>query len=250
VAKNVRAKGTDGKRPRRAKDNGARTGDEAVLWARVLRACEAEFQETFGIAWDPILDKLGQVDNKLESEARRVYFQLHRALEEAVSFAERPEVKAMRFGARAVLALRDWVPRSIAPILRQTWMADRPKDREQKGRKKQDMEQRWPALPKDRARLVRILDDFNILGLPENPDGSSRLLTVREMALVSLLAGNRLKLGGGPLAYTAAEVIKLEVTNMRPLLAEHGRPDIAEGERGPRVERPRQKPPATPRRKT
>lgn len=250
MTESVRAKGTGGKRPRRTKEKRLRVGDESVLWERVIRACEAEFQETFGIAWNPILEKLGQVDNKLESEARRVYFQLHRALEEAVSFAERPEVKAMRFGARAVLALRDWVPRSIAPILRQTWMADRPKDPNQKGRKKQDMEQRWPVLPTDRARLVRILDDFNIFGLPENPDGSSRFLTAREMALVSLLAGNRLKLGGGPLAYTAAEVIKLEVTNMRPLLAQHGRTDIAEGERGPRVDRPRQRPPATPRRKT
>ncbi len=244
MAEKVRATATGGKRPRRTKDSGARVDDESALWKRIIRACETEFQETFGIPWNPKLVGLGKCDSELEDEARRIYSQLRHALKEAVRFVEKPEVQATRVGAPAVLSLRSWVPRSIAPMLRHTWMEDLPEDPEVLPEGQEDVpedpknpakrrKKRWPPNRAPRARLIRILDDFNVLGLAEAPDGSSRFLTVREMALVSLLAGNRPELGDGPLAYNVGEVIKLESANIRPLLKKHGKPDITDADRGP-----------------
>lgn len=219
MAENVQPPKPRGKRPRRTKDSGARASTSKDLWKRVIRACEMEFQSTFGVPWNPVLTGLGRADNQLEEAAREVYLKLRAALLGTIGFVEKAkatrgvlmvngkEIPITR-GGPAVATLRSWVPRSIAPILRQTWMAELP----------EDLKERWPPLVSWRAGLVRVLEDFNVLGLPDLPDGSSRVLTVREMALVSLLAGNRPDLGGAPGEYTVGEVIKRESANIRPLL--------------------------------
>jgi hypothetical protein len=220
----TKKKATDSLPRRRAEPK--RTDDETVLWARVLRECAKEFERTFGVPWNPHLKGLGKRDLTIEREARDVYQRLRNALKDAMDFVRRANEKvaepgttplARLQGGPAARTLMDHVPERIGPLARQTWLNSPP----------------WPRPLPDRAQLVTILDNHDLFHIPSRPDGASRFMNDREMALVSLLAGNRPKLSAGPLAYTPAEVIKLEVTYMRPLLKKHGRNGITDDDRGP-----------------
>jgi hypothetical protein len=80
------------------------------------------------------------------------------------------------------------------------------------------------SVAEGRTALIRDLDTYNVLGLPPNDDGSSRMLDPREYALVSLLCGNRpeLKKPPRPDGWTVAEVIAAERMAVVHAIQRHG----------------------------
>ena len=231
MAKKLGRKSVSGKDSPRKRAPSIRAFDEETLWKKVLRQCEAEFEETFGRPWSPDFPRLGERDHELEKEARDIYSRLRSALDEAIAFARRPDVVGHGWPEEATRVLRDWVPTHVEPLRRQSWLS--PRD----GRKAL-----WSPILDPRANIVHVLDRYNLFGV-KRPDGSDRFMTVREMVIVSLLAGNRPKLSGGALNFTVAEVIKRESNNIRPLVKKHGARSVTDEERGgPAVRAPPPKP--------
>lgn len=218
MAHTVDAKGTPGKGRRAKGPRFKRTENRDELWRAVLAHCAREFEESLGRPWIAMWEGLGMTGHALETEAHAVFVALRRALNAAAAFIERPDVlEAPRQGAM-LHALLDWVPRCIMPLLEYEWLSER-------------AEKGWRRPLENRAQLVHMLDRKNVFDV-QRPDGSSRFLTLHEIAIVSLLAGNRPPLPRELLDLTPAAIIKLETQRIRPHLRKYGMPGVEGRDRG------------------
>lgn len=180
---------------------GVRTSNEEELWKNVLAECERIFLLLTGNPWDAKVVTLRPKD-PLEAEAREILSRLRSIVKEAVTFVARLDVKAHRHPKTAITILRTFTP----DLQRQKWLSEAP-----------------PKDPLDpRGQLVVLLDTYNFFALPSKPNRSGRFLSVREMAVISLLMGNKPSLNPATLDYTPASVIKLEASYIRQLLQRHG----------------------------
>jgi hypothetical protein len=130
---------------------------DRVLRKQVLKKCRADFLKAFGKPWRYKWARLLGPSSQTDRAARIVAAKLRDVLREVETFAQTSKLAS-------VAALRRWA-QAAGPL---------------------------PPQRPDRTRteLVRVLDMRNLFGLPARQDGSPRFLKPRELAIVSLLAGN------------------------------------------------------------
>lgn len=213
---------------KRAQDR-KRVGTEEELRQLVRALCEREYLERIGKAWDERFHWLGKGSNEAEKEARAALVRLRSALMDVAAVARKPEIK--RAWGRAVHSLRDLVERDVKRML-QTGALRNASDL--------GLRHRWGPLREGRAQLVHVLDRYDVLGLTPYEGGPSRFLTLRELAIVSLLVGNWPALPEGPLNYTPADVIEEETKRIRRH-RRHMLPGVTDAERGPREDKPKKR---------
>ena len=206
----------------------ARSNEE--LRRMVREACEEEFQAFTGRPWSEVSERVDRYQRtrirEIEQEARLIHGRLRRAIKAAIDFAEREDLWGQKgllphggagVASHAAHTLRVQARRVLKPVL-QSFLFGTFGHRDGQT---VWLERRWPTLHEGRATLALVLDQFNIFGLPPNPSGQSRFFTAREMAVISLLAGNWPALGGTTIL-TPAEVIKRESILMRDNLERWG----------------------------
>jgi hypothetical protein len=164
------------------------------LWEAVRAECRQGFQRRLGTPFPWSDERALAFGARIahEHEARKVLDDLRRSLGAAVAFVE--GVDGQPTPTTSVLAT---LVSRIGPLPRAS-----------------------VQVLSGRSELARLLDTYNLFGLPTREDGSSRFLTDRELALVSLLVGNRPQGLGGMV--TVGGVVEAERKACGHALERHG----------------------------
>lgn len=207
--------GSDGTGLRRAERY---YGEE--LWKRVHEQVHEEWDATFADPWSERLKHLATPpsDDPLEEEARKIYADLYKAIHRAAEFAARlhaptgiPFLKLPRLG-HAGIWLSWWVPMNLSKLLEQPMFVGERND--------------WPAGAPDAVRSYIAYGWSRKKFVQRKVETSDPQVTARELALVSLLVGNRPDVPDDAFK-TVPEVIGLEEEHMRNALKRHGLPRLS-----------------------
>lgn len=180
------------------------TDDETKLRKLVRERCLAEYARLVGHAWPSALfaerAPARRIDRDVEASARRVLVQLRAALNAAHALAEQAQKMPARRRGEVTDAFAEHAPNAIASLLGEEWIASQPK-------------------PDDPREVIVWHAEMTPALFPRD-----RWCTARELAIVSLLAGNWPTLRDGAASETVASVIEAETKAIRQAAKRCGYP--------------------------